>query len=51
MPRPAKAFSGPAGKQDEIAQLLFGSDGPVTGYETWNMHVKKVDTQDGETSN
>ena len=36
-------------KQDQIAQLLFDSDGPVNGYEAWDMHVTKTDTQDGET--
>jgi len=37
-------------KQDQIAQLLFDSDGPVNGYEAWDMHVTKTDTQDGKTS-
>lgn len=36
-------------KQDQIAQFLFDSDGPVNGYEAWDMYVTKTDTQDGET--
>ena len=37
-------------KQGEIAQLLFDSGGPVKGYETWNLHLTKADTQDEEPS-
>ena len=35
--------------KDKIAQLLFDGDGPVIGYEAWDMHVTKTESKEEES--